>query len=308
MGERAGATRRWLVAAALAGVLVVLPAGCSERVDVDGRIADDWRPIGEAEPFVPLAGACMSTGYTEVASLSSYNPVDCAEAHYTETVYVGLFPEAAAQAASPPAAGSPAMRAAYAECDKKARAYLGDDWRTARLWLGVTRPSPSAWTGGGRWYRCELVEVAPVGTFDEVQQRRGSLKGALTAASRLRLGCYTVRKGTGGGIGTMTPVGCATAHQAEFVGVYSAPDVAYPKADARESVFLDGCRAALATFVKVPYDSEIKFRSGVIWVPAKEAEWQGGDRGIRCYLWMDDRDLRRSMRDAGPSGLPVQLG
>lgn len=301
-----GLVRRLLAAAALGGVLVALLAGCAKPEGVDGDIADDWRPIAEAKPFVPQAGACLQTRYAAVGYLSSYTPVDCAQDHFTETVYVGAFTGAAAEANVPPAAGSPAIREAYAECDKQAKAYLGDDWRVARLWLGLTLPNPNAWTGGARWYRCEVVEVAFPEEAADVRQRRGSLKGALTATSQLRLGCYTV-KTQRGEIDQMRPAGCGTAHRAEFVGVYTAPpEVPYPKGDERRDIFLAGCRVPLARFADVPNDADLRFRSGLIWIPPREEEWTSGDRGIRCYLWVSDRDLTKSMRDAGPSGLPVR--
>lgn len=285
----------------------VLVSGCSAPAGVDGDIADDWRPIAEAKPFVPAAGVCMPTAYAELGYLSAYHPVDCAGPHHTETAYVGMF---AAGGAAPPAAGSPGRRAVYADCDRQAKAYLGDDWRTARLWLGVTVPNPKAWSGGARWYRCELAELDSVEDNGEFRQRSGSLKGALAAASApLRLGCYTVKVEKNGQIGTMTPVACSRPHRAEFVGVHTAPDdAAYPRTEQQREAILNGCRAVLARFANVPNDAEIQYRSGTIWIPAEEDEWTAGNRGIRCYLWMDDRDLTRSLRNAGPAGLPVVSG
>jgi Septum formation len=297
--------RRWAAVAALVGPLLAALGGCGRPAGVDGDIADDWRPIAEARPFVPRAGTCTLSLHTATASLSAYNPVDCAEDHQAETVFVGIFGGAATEAAAPPPAGSPAIREAYAECDRRTRAYLGDDWRVAGLWLGLTLPSPSAWSGGGRWYRCEVAEVAPE-DFDEVRPRRGSLAGALTPSSPLRLGCFAVRTADGE-VDRMRPVTCEAAHRAEFVGVYTAPpELPYPKGDDQRDAFLQGCREPLARFANVPNDADLRFRTGLIWIPPREDEWQAGDRGVRCYLWVDDRDLKRSMRNAGPAGLPVR--
>jgi hypothetical protein len=289
--------RRWLAALAVVTVL----SGCSKPAGVDGDITDDWRPIAEASPFVPAAGACLPSQYSEIGHYSTYHRVDCAEPHYTETAFVGRFTETVE-----PAAGSPAMRAAYAECDRQVKTYLGDDWRDARLWLGVTVPSKDAWSGGGRWYRCDLAELDSVENAGGFRQRKGSLKGTLTGDSPLRLGCYTVQVRRGGEIGTMTPVACTAPHRAEFVGVYSAPAGPYPGEDQQKEAMLSGCRSELAEFSGVPDDGEVKFRSGIIWIPAAEEQWQAGNRGIRCYLWMDDHDLRKSMRNAGTAGLPIR--
>lgn len=296
---------RWHLGAALVGVVALLLAGCGKPADVDGDLTDDWRPIAEAEPFIPAAGACLSSRYAETSYLATYDPVDCAESHHTETAYVGSFAGAEAERAAPPAAGSPAMHTAYADCDKQVKAYLGDDWRTARLWLGVTVPNPGAWSGGARWYRCELAEVSSVENYSEFQQRTGSLKGALTSSSPLDLGCYAVKLLKDDNVGPMNAIDCSRSHRAEFVGVYSAPDVPYPTGNKRRDLFLAGCRAPLAKFANVPNDDEIKYRSGLIWIPAEEKEWKAGNRGVRCYLWMDDKDLKRSMRNAGPSALPA---
>lgn len=295
---------RRLLAGAMGGLLAVLLAGCTGTEGVDGDLTDDWRPLTEARQFAPQAGVCLPTQHTTVGYLSSYHPVDCAEIHYTETVHVGRFTGAYAEATAPPSAGSPAIRDAYAECDKRAKAYLGDDWRTARLWLGLTLPHRHAWAAGSRWYRCELQELASVEEGVEVRSRQGSLKGALAGPSPLRLGCYLVRTARGRTV-EMRPVACDVPHQAEFVGVFAAPDVPYPKDEQRHSFFENGCLGVLARFAGVPDDSEIKFRSGVIWIPARQSDWRDGDRGIRCYLWMNDRNLRRSMRGAGTAGLPA---
>lgn len=298
--------RRWFAAAALAGALAVLPAGCGGRPDgVDGDLVDDWRPIGEPEPFVPKAGVCGLDAAKQYGNLALYDPLDCGLAHNTETVYVGTFTGADAERAVPPPAGSPPMRAAYADCDKRAKAYLGDDWRTARLYLWMMVPNLSVWPAGGRWFRCELSELSSVEGTGAFIKRTGSLKAALKAASPLKLGCYTVKLARNGDIDVMTPVGCAKAHRAEFVGVYTAPDITYPSGDKHRATLVDGCESVLAKFAKVPDDSLVKYRSGLIWYPAAEGDWKGGDRGVRCYLWMGDRDLKRSMRGAGPAGLPV---
>ncbi|MEU5673845.1 hypothetical protein ABZ749_26530, partial [Micromonospora sp. NPDC047753] len=45
--------------------------------------------------------------------------------------------------------------------------------------------------------------------------------------------------------------------------------------------------------------------AGSIYYPPSQREWEEGDRGVRCFLWSDDRKLTRSMRDVGPEGLPA---
>ncbi|MDQ7906959.1 septum formation family protein [Phytohabitans sp. ZYX-F-186] len=298
--------RRWIAAIALGGATALLLSACSNPAGVDGDLTDDWAAVPEPKPFVPPAEVCHSGDFAEVAYLSSFNPVDCASPHRLETVYVGQFTGAAASASAPPAKGSPEIRTAFAECDAKTKEYLGADWRTARLWMGVVLPSPQAWAGGSRWFRCDVTEVTNAEDSGYTTSRSGSVKGALKSASPLSLGCFQVTLARDSSIDTMPATACTKDHNSEFAGVYSAPDGSYPSKSADWDKMHNECRKVIAKFAGVPNDGNLKYRTGVVSLPANDDDWTNGNRGVRCYLWLSERKVNRSLKGAGPNGLPIQ--
>lgn len=296
---------RWAVAAL--GVVAVLLAGCGNPGGVDGDIADDWVRMGEPKIFVPTAGTCHETPYNAFGSLSAYGPVDCAEPHLAETIHVGTLTGAAASRDVPPVKGSVELLGAYAECDERARTFLGEDFRYGRLWLGVVLPSNSGWNGGARWFRCDLFQVASVEDFGDAVSREGSLNGVLAADGALRLGCYQVRAARNGSIDKMTAIACTKTHNSEFAGVYQAPaSAAYPESAAELDRVHAACRKVVAGYVKVPDDDDLEFRTGTVVVPNLEDDWKAGNHGVRCYLYLKNAKFTKSLKGAGPSALPAE--
>lgn len=298
--------RRWIAAIALGGATALTFSGCGNPAGVDGDLTDDWVAVSEPKPFVPPAEVCHSGDYSDVAYLSSFNPVDCATSHRLETVHVGEFTGGAASASAPPKKGSPEIRAAYAECDAKAKEFVGSDWRNGRLWLGIVLPSPQAWTGGSRWFRCDITEVNNVEDNGDTTSRTGSVKGALKTASPLSLGCYQVKLARDSSIDTMPGIQCTRDHNSEFAGVYSAPEGAYPSKSTDWDKLHNECRKVIAKYAGVPNDGNLKYRTGVVSLPGNADEWEGGNRGVRCYLWLSERKVNRSLKGAGTTGLPIQ--
>jgi hypothetical protein len=289
------------------GLLVLGAAGCGAPGGVDGDLTDEWGAIGVPTGFTPPAGRCHLANFTTVGTRAAYEEIDCTLKHRTETVYVGTYENPAAQADNPPAEGSAASRAAYAVCDAKTSEYVGGPWRTARLWIGVTHPSAAAWTGGARWFRCEALEISSIEDDGGLVMRAGSLAGALRApASDLLLTCYDIQLDRDGAIDTMPSASCSAEHNAEFVGVWEAGDLTYPKKDDQWVPFHDGCRGLIADYVDVPDDDDLPFRTGVISLPGGEDVWALGDRGVRCYLWLDGSALTSSLKGKGVKSLPIQ--
>lgn len=298
---------RWAVAAVCGLVTALFLSGCGNPGGVDGDLTDDWIRLGEPKIFVPPAGTCHEAGYSSFASLTAFDPVDCAQPHRAETIHVGTFSGAAAGGTVPPAKGSSALRVAYAECDKRASSHLGADFRYGRLWLGVVVPSSAGWSGGARWFRCDLFEVSTVEDYDDSVTRQGSLKNALTEQSALRLGCYAVKADSSGSIDTMPAVACTKSHNSEFVGVYQASaSAAYPKSEADWQRLHTGCRTVVAGYVKVPDDANLKFRTGTVVVPNLAEDWQDGNHGVRCYLYLKDAKFTKSLKGAGSAALPAR--
>jgi len=298
--------RRWTAAAALSGATALLLSGCGLPAGVDGKLLDDWASIAEPTPFVPSADVCHGGDFAETAYLASFNPVDCSAPHRVETVHVGTFDDAVAERTAPPAQGAPEIRAAYAECDARIKEYVGGDWRLGRLWIGVALPSPPAWEGGARWFRCDAIEATNVEDNGGTASRTGSLRDAMASSSPLHLTCYAVKTDSDDAIDTMPAEDCGKAHNAEFVGIWTAPDIGYPAREEDWNRFHAECRKVIAAYTDVPADDDLQYRTGVVSLPSGEAEWAAGDRGVRCYLWLNERTVNKSLKGAGTSALPIQ--
>lgn len=300
---------RPLAAAAATGgaALMLLAAGCGGPPDgVDGDITGAWGTFPDPSTFVPEAAACHQDQYQAVASVADYAPVDCAEPHLGQTVHVGTFTDDAADLEAPPEEGSSEQRSAYRECAEQAEEFLGADFRHGRLWLGVAVPTEAGWQGGARWFRCDLMEIQSV--YGAPVERQGSLAGALEDDSDLTLGCFTASVNGDDEVEDMTPAACDETHDAEFVGVWDAPNGSYPAAgdsDAETAVY-EGCREQVADYVDVPVDGDLVFRTGTIADWMSEEDWAAGDRAFRCYLWLPERELSESLEGDGTDALPVQ--
>jgi hypothetical protein len=295
--------RRWLTALALVGTATLVLSGCSRPAGVDGNLTDDWAAVGQPKVFVPKAATCHPR-FQETGYLNAYQPVDCGQRHQTETAYVGSFRGADAEQAAPPAAGSAAMRAADRDCDKRVSDFVGANWRAGRLAMIIVPPSKPGWTGGAHWYRCDLVEIDGLDNAEFVD-RTGSLKGALTGGSPLAHGCFTP-KVSNEEVQAMQAVACTKPHRSEFVGIYTAPDVGYDIFEKDADRIHRGCYSAIARFTKVPNDGNIDGRVGSIYYYPSESEWKAGNRGVQCFLWMEDRNLTRSLKGTGTKGLPLR--
>ncbi|MEU4774394.1 septum formation family protein [Micromonospora sp. NPDC023644] len=294
--------RRWWTAATVGAVAALALAGCGAPAGTDRDLTDDWPAPAAPQAFVPAAGVCHAA-VQDVGYLTAYHPLDCALSHRTETVHVGTLTGAAADRATPPPAGSAGMRVARAECDTKVGEVVGGDWRSGRLGLSVVLPSPQAWGGGARWFRCDLSEQT---SLDEAspKARTGSLKGALTGAAPLAHRCFNP-KVRADDVREMVPVPCTSRHRAEFVGVWQAPDTTYD-AFRRDNLKVHrACRTLIAKFARVPDNGDLQYRAGSIYYHPFEQEWRNGNRGVQCFLWVSDRSLTRSMKGAGTKGLPV---
>jgi hypothetical protein len=292
----------------MATAVLLALAGCGNPGGVDGDLTNGWGPMAAATGFEPAAGTCHSANFATVGARSTYEVVGCDLQHRTETVYVGTYDSPAADADEPPADGSAGAAGAYDTCDDKTTTYVGGPWRNARLWIGVTHPTPAAWAGGARWFRCEALELSSVEDNGGVVERTGSLRGVLAnGTSDLMLACYAVQLDNSGQIQSMPSVACTAKHNAEYVGVwYADSDVKYPKLDADWTKFHQGCRKVLASYVGVPDDSDLQYRAGVVSLPGGDDVWALGDHGVRCYLWLDANTLTGSLKGKGTKGLPVQ--
>ncbi|MEV8505949.1 septum formation family protein [Actinoplanes sp. NPDC051475] len=280
-------------------VAAMLAAGCTgpPSGDADGDLTDDWSPSPTPAAFRPAAHACHAR-LVQAASVADEEPVGCDQVHVSEAFHLGTAPDADV----PPAAGTAGDRAAYRECAQAAVDFVGGSWRTARLAVHVVWPTRQGWSGGARWFRCDLTQT----DLDGYGQsgRTGSLEGELTRPSPLRLGCFTPTV-DGETVTEMRPVGCGQKHRAEFAGLWQAPDVSYADLEAGVARSAAGCRSVIAHFAALPDDSDMQYRSGWISYNPTRSEWVAGERRVRCFVYFAERTMTRSLKNAGPSVLTV---
>jgi hypothetical protein len=286
--------RRWLTAAM--GVAVL--SGCSAGLPdgVDGDLTDGWRPPPPAVQWRPLAGRCFD-GLSETTGPATYAPIDCGQRHVAETYWVG---DLGGSAASPSADENTARTTAYLECSRQADDFAGGRWRTSRLVVHIVLPDRTGWAAGARWFRCDIGVMADDG---DVVGRAGSLRNALAGPSDLRLGCFNPTV-SGDSVRAMAAVDCDRPHHAEFVGLWTAPPMAVT-ALAGSSELAQGCLSAIAHYAAVPDDGMLKYRTGWLGFPGRDAAWNAGDRTVQCFLWISGETLTGSYRNAGPGKLKV---
>ncbi|MFF5181120.1 septum formation family protein [Micromonospora sp. NPDC000316] len=294
--------RRWLTAVVGSAAVALVLAGCGAPAGVDRDLTDDWPAPVAAQQFVPAADVCHHSSQ-QVGFLSGYNPMECGESHRVETMYVGTLTGPGAERSTPPPPGSVGMRAARDACEAEVGKALGADRRTGRLTLTVVLPSAPAWAGGARWYRCDVSEIASIDD-SAVDLRTGSLRGALTGAAPLAYRCFNPKL-VKDKVEEMVSVSCTAKHHAEFVGIWEAPDISYAEFKRTSKRTHKACRSLIAKFAKVPDNSDLDYRAGTIFYQPYEEDWKNGNRGVQCFLWISDRNLTRSMKNAGNKGLPV---
>lgn len=295
--------RGWHGMTALAALVTVVLAGCGTPAGTDGDLTDDWRPVGEVEQFTPKVGDCHLIG-DPTSYLTSYEPVNCARAHLVETFHIGRFTGSLAGRPTPPKVGSAVLRPAFAECDTRAREFLGGDWHGARLVVQVVPPSPNGWAGGSRWFRCDVFEVSAVetdgdDTSDWPAQHTGTLRDALKdPASPLAYGCLA------GVTGGLLQLPCTSAHRIEYAGTWTAPEVPFATLAGDESRINAACRTVVAGYVKLPVDRLLPYRTSTMYGLPSQAAWARGDRQVRCFIWSYDL-MKQSVKGGGPRALPV---
>ena len=302
--------RKALGAMALATAVALALAGCAKPAGVDGNLTNGWAMLPEAKIAVPTAPACYTANDDDLTTITKWpEAVECTASHNVELIYVGQFTDAdASNSSGAPASGSAGRRKAYEDCAAKAKAYLGDDWRAGRLELTLDVPIAQHWEAGARWYRCDVQEYKDLEDYQVLTRTKSVKDGLAGGAGELRLGCLTVTETASKEIDKMLPVTCSTSHNGEFAGVWEAPDAAYPTdATARRNANLNGCRGVVAAYAGIPNDSNFTYRTGQVATPFNKAAWELGNRGVRCYIWLN-KNVSNSLKGVGTNGLPINYG
>lgn len=295
--------RRWWAVATTGVLVAALLTGCGgPAAGTDGDLTDEWGSPPAPTSFTPQAGTCHRRSEL-TGSLATYAPVDCAKAHRVETVHVGTFTGASAGQPATPKPGNSALRSAFADCDARARQFVGGDWRGGRLSVRLVPPSPPGWMGGNRWYRCDLFQTTELeGSIllggDPAIERIGSLRAALAKPGPLAETCSDYSKY---GDRYHVPVPCGKPHRFEYAGTWTSPEKAYAMLERDVDGIHSRCRSVIARYVNV-FAPDL-LRLGTMYRVPSEEEWSHGDRGIRCFLYSANRQLTRSLKNAGPAAL-----
>lgn len=291
-----GRVRRWWAALACAVALGLTSACGSLPYGIDGNLTDDWVPPPEPKPFRPVADVCFDEVEATVA-LAGYAPFDCSKRHVAESFFVGELtgkvPDQTAAAA-----------VAAAECTRRAVPFLGAEHRTGQLRLQPVLPGAAGWRSGARWFRCDAIQVNL--SNDDTVSRTGSLRGTLKGAAPLALRCFqpTVKSETVGG---MKAVDCAKSHDAEFAGLWTAPDIKFANLN-DDTRMAKGCRSTIADWAEVPDNGDVQYRYGYLAFAPTRPEWDDGIRSVQCFLWIEGRGMTGSYRNAGTGKLPINYG
>ena len=263
-------------------VLAVALAGCGKPTGIDGDLTNAWPAIQKATTPTPKVGDCYTEKYDATWYGDFSSALDCSLAHQTETVYVGAFAGADADRSSPPLAGTDSRSNAYAQCQKSATDFLGDDWHIGNVFLGLVLPDDKAWTGGARWYRCDLIHFED-SNFESVHQY-GTVKDGLRGSKPIAVTCITFTDDGKSAVTGQKDTPCAQPHNGEFAGVYTAPAGAYPSKDAARTLANTGCGGVAAKFLGFSGNSPVSNFVGWLADGFQQDQWNLGDRTIRCFV------------------------
>jgi hypothetical protein len=281
---------RWLAAA----IVAVALAGCGTDAG-DGDLVDDWTAMVAPEPKEPVVGCYDAPIRNTVDTNTVATPViACERAHTVETFHVGRFPDAGTAA---PTEGTPPYRAAFDECERLASTFLGGQWYDIRVDLVINVPSGSQWDGGGRWYRCDLMETWP--SSDVINRRAGTLREAARPEAPLAQRCVSAERLTITGWEFVRPIGCEQPHDAEYAGAFKVDGTGYPQ-DPRGAGLYERCRDVVAGYTGGTRDG---VRLGYLATLASPRGWSRGDRYARCYAWRDGGKLTGTVKGLG-NGTP----
>ena len=296
--------RRSLKLMAVGALGALLVAGCAPP-GIDGDLVNNWAAMPQPERWSPPEGDCHGDSFRGLNRiLAGYAPMDCEEFHAWETYHVGTFTGEDADRVTPPPARSPEQARAYQECSDHADEFLGGKWRDGRVEIRVIYPPENGWSGGARWFRCDISEIEGMtgGENDRDKNRKGSLSGSLAGqAAPLARGCYRA-EGKNDGV----PVSCDKPHHYEYVGTWIVPQsLGYNQLAERDYARPHReCRSLVAKHVGVPDDANLIYRTGTYMIIPHKESWDSGDRGVNCMLWLDRR-LTGSLKGAGTKGLPI---
>ena len=296
---------RFRMVAVLALTLVVV-AGCAKvPAGVDKDIVDEWAMMGEAKLPEPSVGACWTSSLTDVGSRIASTPVattatTCESPHMIETVHVGHFTGATADADLPPTLGK--MAETYTACEAEVTKFLGGSWKAGRVRMLVFPPTSTQWRGGARFYRCDVASLK--GMLGVMEDRTASLKGSLQPGGDRLIGCAAMN-GTIDAWTDVTSVGCTAPHDVEFMGVISAKSGTFPQdKDAGKAAYDTACVEQIRSFTNGGINAlaSAKARYWYVSLAANADEWATGNHSGVCYVLLPKK-ITRSLKNNGKAAV-----
>jgi predicted small secreted protein len=295
---------RRLIAALVPAVALALLAGCGTPAGVDKDLTDDWAMLAVPKVPSPPVGACYTTTVsyfaTDTTTIFSFKPVDsCTASHASETFYVGDLAGTAASGTTPPK--GVALKDAYTKCSSEAETFLGGDYHDGRVEMLLLVPSSAQWSGGARYYRCDIAEVASDG--DKPVTRTSSLKDGLRGDKPAGLTCAQETYESDGKTWLdYDATACTNLHNMEYVGTYVSGDRPFPStADDRKTAIRPGCEALGAKYLAMSASTLANHQEvGIGFWMVDEENWSRGNRSARCYAMLfDKKETTRSIKNLG---------
>lgn len=296
--------RSWMVAVAV--VLLAAVTGCTKSVPsgVDKDLVNGWAMIPEAKVPEPKAGDCWSTSTPTVDDIVTV-PIatvaaPCSGSHMGETVHVGHFTGATADAETPPTLDK--IADTYAACEAEVTKFLGGSWKLGRARLLVYPPTTTQWRGGARFFRCDVAALkSHDGYFEE---GTASLQGSLRAGSERLYGCMALV----GGIDSwsdLTPVACTAPHDAEFMGLITSKSGTYPASrDASKAAFDTACVDQIRSYTGGAINplASAKARYWYPLVAVNAQEWGAGNHSAHCFVLLPKK-ISRTLKGNGSKAI-----
>jgi hypothetical protein len=119
-----------------------------------------------------------------------------------------------------------------------------------------------------------------------VQVHTGSVKDGMRGAGPLAITCLTAEEISNGTVNLTHVADCAKPHQAEFVGIFIAPEGPWPAADNGAALADSGCIKAVAHFLGFANAGDMTNPTVGYWPGGfDKAGWDLGDRSERCYAY-----------------------
>jgi hypothetical protein len=136
--------------------------------------------------------------------------------------------------------------------------------------------------------------------------RTASLRDELRKpSSTLVLRCFVTTPFSADKIKDTAATPCGKKHQAEFAGVWTAPETSAAAIAKNDKPVVAGCLHVIGKFTHLSDKQIAKGDAGWLYFLPTDEEWQQGERGVRCFVYSDHEPITGSVKGIGPAALGV---